>query len=83
MMMDIYANAESVAVWLGEEAEESHLAFQLINRISKAAGSDDLIEDMLSDKKWGPHFTATVNLFQRDFWKRLWVGTVVIHQYST
>ncbi|KAI1749651.1 heterokaryon incompatibility protein-domain-containing protein [Xylaria castorea] len=78
LMTAIYGRAESVAAWLGPESDSSALAFELIWKIYH----DQLpapVSNIIADRQWRPHFTAVVNLFERDFWSRLWIVQEIIN----
>ncbi|TGJ76814.1 hypothetical protein E0Z10_g10824 [Xylaria hypoxylon] len=80
LMPKIYSGAQEVAIWLGTESDDSEQALNLLKtiKIVDATGSA-LIEDVIGSKKWQPHFTALVTLFERDYWSRLWVVQEVLN----
>ncbi|XXG96682.1 hypothetical protein Hte_002972 [Hypoxylon texense] len=84
MMAIIYGQAESVAVWLGPESDDSELAIQLIREIPQHDddGANDAIVDMIAADEWKPHFSALVRLFERDFWRRLWIVQEILNARS-
>lgn len=90
MMATIYSQADSVAVWLGRESDDSELAMKLIREISKSdeadVDSDDEedgpVEKIIAADEWKPHFSALVSLFERDFWRRLWVVQEILNAQS-
>lgn len=73
-MTRIYASASSVAIWLGLDYDNSHLAIDLILELIKAYQHD--IEDcraIIQSDHWRSHFEALAELFSRDYWTRLWI----------
>ncbi|KAI0549591.1 heterokaryon incompatibility protein-domain-containing protein [Xylaria curta] len=76
LMTAIYGRAESVAAWLGPESDGSELAFKLIQPLYHNQGS---VSNIIADWRWRDHFTAVMNLFERDFWNRLWIVQEIIN----
>lgn len=74
-MNGIYRKASKVVVWLGEEAENSNLAFNAFNMLPKIESlhwdlvADPALEKALRDPKYA---LATEKLFQRSWWHRVW-----------
>lgn len=79
LMTSIYANAHDMAIWLGPESEESSLAVTLLHEIVSAQNSFVEIRNIIKSPVWRPYFRALVALFNRDYWKRLWVVQEVIN----
>ncbi|KAI1421313.1 heterokaryon incompatibility protein-domain-containing protein [Xylaria sp. FL1777] len=81
LMPKIYSGAREVAIWLGTESDDSEQALDLLKTITTVAdsGGATLIENIIESKKWQPHFTALVTLFERDYWSRLWVVQEVLN----
>ncbi|KAF2110640.1 heterokaryon incompatibility protein-domain-containing protein [Lophiotrema nucula] len=73
LMTSIYKLATSVAIWLGPEEDESHLAMAMLNEIAKHQGSPEHIKGLIANEHKRQHFAAIVSLFERDYWKRLWI----------
>ncbi|KAF9877458.1 heterokaryon incompatibility protein [Colletotrichum karsti] len=73
LMTKIYSKAESVAVWLGAEADRSLAATELLEELAQKAASRERITELLSSRSRQADISATVSLFERDYWKRLWV----------
>jgi hypothetical protein len=73
LMGYIYSRAVYVAIWLGPEADNSALAIQLIEKVAHDGVSPGLIRPVSNYAD----FTALSKLFQRDYWKRLWVSYCV------
>ncbi|KAH7026365.1 heterokaryon incompatibility protein-domain-containing protein [Microdochium trichocladiopsis] len=77
-MTSIFLQAESVAIWLGPEADDSNLAISLVRRTVRAAGSAAAMRELISMRELRAHFAALVALFERAYWKRLWVVQEVL-----
>ncbi|KAK5651340.1 hypothetical protein OQA88_12573 [Cercophora sp. LCS_1] len=70
MMSRIYTRADKVAVWLGEDTDESITAIDFIkNEIIKLHDFDKIC----SDKKYSDKWRALMMLMQRDWFSRRWV----------
>ncbi|KAK2736972.1 heterokaryon incompatibility protein [Colletotrichum kahawae] len=82
MMTKIYSTADSVAVWLGPEADRSSEATDFLLRLTQQSGSPDKITKLLSSKSNEKDISAIVSLFERDYWKRLWVVQEVFNARS-
>ncbi|KAG7286250.1 hypothetical protein NEMBOFW57_008557 [Staphylotrichum longicolle] len=66
MMGDIFRNATSVIVWLGPEADNSHLAMRMMaSRTWTTSASTDLERECRME--------ALVALAHRRYWRRVWV----------
>jgi hypothetical protein len=88
IMGDIYEQAEEVVIWLGEEADDSSLAFDLI-RIWGAAGhffsgsvdrlpiesevAQRLLNDLSTTAFEPRRSLALLRLLIRPYWRRIWV----------
>ena len=77
-MQHIYKDACAVVVWLGNTADESHRALNLIRTLSYSCkiGQDRELgqslrrqPDLLGKASWG----ALSQLFDRFYWSRLWI----------
>ncbi|KAL0931131.1 heterokaryon incompatibility protein [Colletotrichum truncatum] len=73
LMTKIYSKAQSVAIWLGPESDRSAAAAEFIQDVAERAESPNRITKLLSTKSNESDVSATVSLFERDYWKRLWV----------
>ena len=71
MAYGIYAAAECVQVYLGEQADESHLAGQLLQRIRTEDWDTERIKESRNeyDKEW----SALDHLLRRPWFSRVWV----------
>jgi hypothetical protein len=80
LMRDIYSNAE-VLVWLGDEEDDSDLAIDRIEELSAKFQEFGELELVLQDvgDLFNPHvWDGTRSLFERSWWKRLWVVQEVV-----
>ncbi|KAH7175311.1 heterokaryon incompatibility protein-domain-containing protein [Dactylonectria macrodidyma] len=74
IMTRIYASASSVAIWLGLDYDNSHLAIDLILELTKACQHDiEECKTIILSSHWRFHFEALADLFSRDYWDRLWI----------
>jgi len=88
IMGDIYEQAEEVVIWLGEEADDSSLAFDLIHmwglaghffygpgdRVSIESEEAGTLLDNVSTKAFEPQRSlALLRLLIRPYWRRIWV----------
>jgi hypothetical protein len=85
-MKDIYAGAEAVVMWLGEEADESDLAMELLRRIEAFSSTEeeptqDLVVT-LTEETFTPHWLALKKLFKRPYWTRVWIIQEVVSSNS-
>jgi hypothetical protein len=67
LMGQIYSGAMSVAIWIGPEYEDSALALQLLQKVAENSVSPQRIRSTCNLDS-----LALLNLFKRDYWKRLW-----------
>lgn len=73
LMTSIYTQADSVAVWLGPEADDSASGLDLLRDVAEKSSSPELINNLIASRKRRRDFAALVSLFERDYWRRLWV----------
>jgi hypothetical protein len=76
LMGRIYSAAQSVLVWLGEEADNSAALFDFLNR-STAAGATQRSQtsNQIDNRTF---WTSFKRLCQREYWKRVWIVQEVI-----
>ncbi|KAI4944509.1 hypothetical protein J4E86_009568 [Alternaria arbusti] len=67
LMGQIYRGAMSVAIWIGPEYEQSALALQLLQKVAENSIDSQHIRSTRNQDS-----LALLNLFKRDYWKRLW-----------
>lgn len=76
LMPRIYSDAESVAIWLGPEENNSTRAVnylkQIATTLTEISYSKD-ISQLLETGIANGDILAVVSLFARDYWRRLWV----------
>ncbi|KAK0750164.1 heterokaryon incompatibility protein-domain-containing protein [Schizothecium vesticola] len=88
LMTRIYAEADAVALWLGPEEDDSSSAISLLhslhNREYNQETPDEVERLIVSEatKPQGGRFGAVVDLFERDYWRRLWVIQEVMNARS-
>lgn len=71
LMTRIYSGAKSVAIWLGPAADDSDFAVQFLQNVAKQVDSTDgTVQVPSADTRGIP---AAACLFQRRYWRRLWV----------
>lgn len=73
IMRRIYESAEQVLVWLGGDADESADAIRLMKRFTNADCPDDYVERSLVDKEDLAQWKAVAKLFDREWFRRVWV----------
>lgn len=73
LMTRIYKQAKSVAIWLGPRSEDSDLGMDLIGKISDVAEIPREITRLTPAPFSERNFAAVVDLFEREYWHRLWV----------
>ncbi|KAF4464009.1 heterokaryon incompatibility het-6 [Fusarium albosuccineum] len=73
LMPSIYSNADSVAIWLGPEEDDSSSAMNLLRHVAEQAKYPDVVSRLLAAGARNGDLAAVVSLFERDYWRRLWV----------
>ena len=73
LMTGIYSRAVSIAIWLGPEADNSRAGTKFLEEVAQNASSEQHVKTLLVTHHNGPEIPALVSLFERDYWKRLWV----------
>lgn len=82
MMTQIYSQAKSVVIWLGPEADNSEHAISLLRDVSDIAHDPRAMNHLIASREDQMRFTALVDLFERDYWDRLWVVQEVLNARS-
>jgi hypothetical protein len=82
LMTNIYSTAESVAIWPGPEEDDSTLAIALLRSLADQADSPDQVSRLLSSSTGELGLAAVVSLFERDYWRRLWVVQEILNARS-
>jgi hypothetical protein len=80
MMKDIYRKANHVVIWLGKETTEDKAAFELLGLFEAAFAKHGVVNigpESFSvvglPKMNDPSWAALVRLFQRPWFRRIWV----------
>ncbi|CAF9924131.1 MAG: hypothetical protein ALECFALPRED_002687 [Alectoria fallacina] len=73
-MKNIYENANLVIVWLGQEADKSHLAFETLGAMADQSRHLDQsltpsVNPELLDRE---HINSLICFISRQWWKRVW-----------
>ncbi|KAH7304008.1 heterokaryon incompatibility protein-domain-containing protein [Rhexocercosporidium sp. MPI-PUGE-AT-0058] len=82
LMTNIYSTAESVAIWLGPEEDDSNLAVELLHELADQAPYPEKVSRLLSSQVGKRDLAGIVCLFERDYWKRLWVVQEILNARS-
>jgi hypothetical protein len=73
LMTDIYSKAESVAIWLGPEENDSEIALELLKDLDSSEAARARLRGLIHSGSGGAELRSIVALFERDYWDRLWV----------
>jgi hypothetical protein len=73
LMRSIYSKAVSVVIWLGPEEDDSIGAVNFMEEISKLANRPAKVASILSSRDSIEDLIAVAALFERPYWRRLWV----------
>ena len=77
IMRMIYKNATSVQIWLGEEADESRMAMDVVRQLSdlpkRGPGEPEIRYPDVSAEQKLLHWRSLTALFQRQWFERVWV----------
>jgi hypothetical protein len=73
LMAQIYRKAESVSIWLGPEMDESQLAIRFLQDVADSGTESAEISKLMASEAAKAAIPAVVDLFERAYWKRLWV----------
>ncbi|UKZ73401.1 hypothetical protein TrVFT333_001047 [Trichoderma virens FT-333] len=77
LMRRIYKRASNVRIWLGEEADDSNMAIDVINQISKpptrGPGEAPITYPTADEQTKLRTWKALRALFQRPWWERAWI----------
>jgi hypothetical protein len=72
-MREIYSNAERVIAWIGEEAEDTIFAIEMLHEAESQGFSKDFFLRSFSSSKYTRHVIALKQLYLRDYWTRVWI----------
>jgi Heterokaryon incompatibility protein (HET) len=76
LMRRIYGSSHKVLVWLGDEADDSALAIDFLERIAEEAGiaaSAAFIVQTILGGDYQSQWTALDQFWKRPYWMRIWV----------
>ncbi|KIW36768.1 uncharacterized protein PV06_11057 [Exophiala oligosperma] len=78
MMKDIYAGAEEVVVWLGEEGSDTLRAFRLLHGLADLwdmapEDAKRLLSSLVRNQQFRAHWLALGQFLGRAWWQRIWV----------
>ena len=81
LMGSIYSLATSVAVWLGPSSEDSDSAIKFLETIAihDENRNDGIVRRLIESAEGRQDITAAVCLFEREYWRRLWVVQEVLN----
>lgn len=82
MMTDIYRKAESVAIWLGPEADDSDAALRLLKGLNTDEAARKHLSTTITSGSASLGLLSLVALFEREYWDRLWVVQEVFNARS-
>jgi hypothetical protein len=82
LMTSIYSKAESVAIWLGPKTDDSLAAIDFLCEVANHAHRSEKISALIASRVGERDFAAVVSLFERDYWRRLWVVQEVFNAKS-
>lgn len=79
LMSTVYSSAASVAIWLGAEEDDSSLAMEFLRGVADRSDAPESITRAIYSEARQHDFDATVALFEREYWSRLWVVQEVLN----
>ena len=77
-MRIIYEQAQIVRLWLGMGNLGSRQAFQLLHELKRNLYDDHLVQKILRDPDRVDQLKGLINVFDRDYWWRIWVVQEVL-----
>jgi hypothetical protein len=83
MMKDIYAGAEEVVVWLGEEGSDTVRGFRLLHGLADlwdmaVEDAKCLLSRLVRNEQFRCHWLALGQLLGRAWWQRIWVVQEIV-----
>ncbi|EPE32089.1 hypothetical protein GLAREA_12171 [Glarea lozoyensis ATCC 20868] len=84
LMKEVYSNAQLVVIWLGEEAENSDMAFELIKAVQPLLATDRpprseaILQESQVTEPGSMQWQALGKLFWRPWFSRLWIIQEVV-----
>jgi hypothetical protein len=83
-MREIYATANEVSVWLGQEDADSDTAMKfLVTVLESSSMSNDIFHAQYSTPRHSKHWTAVLALLSRPYWGRVWIIQEIINASSS
>ncbi|PSN63435.1 HET-domain-containing protein [Corynespora cassiicola Philippines] len=86
LMRRIYKRATLVQVWLGEEADDSSVAIDLLNALGSppknAPGEKTIHYPTFDEDDVSYHWNALRALFKRPWWERVWIRQEIALHYT-
>jgi hypothetical protein len=83
-MGKIYATANEVSVWLGQEDADSDMAMKfLVTVLENSSMSNDQFHAQYSTSRYLKQWTAVLALFSRPYWGRVWIIQEIINASSS
>lgn len=79
LITDIYKRAQSVAIWLGPERDNSTLATDFLKQVVEETDSPQKIRALFSSQDERQGHEAVISLFERDYW----IGCGYSRKFST
>ncbi|KAF2113606.1 heterokaryon incompatibility protein-domain-containing protein [Lophiotrema nucula] len=76
LMTAIYQEATSLAIWLGPTEDDSDMALESLEYI---ASHPNEIETLIRLPSFRPQLLAIASLFEREYWRRLWIVQKVLN----
>ncbi|KAF3811076.1 Heterokaryon incompatibility protein 6 [Colletotrichum gloeosporioides] len=77
IMDTIYSQAHTVAMCLGPECRNSEQAFKVMKAVRERWNPENIFHSMVSRER--SQILSVVRLFERSYWKRLWVMQEIFH----
>ena len=72
-MKEIYSKATEVVVWLGEPNDHTSEAIFVLHELSRHLHDDQAVQEILGLPSSRRGLDSLSELFQRDYWSRVWV----------
>lgn len=82
LITDIYKKAQSVAIWLGPERDNSTLTTEFMKQVVEKADNPEQVRSIFASPDRRQGFEAVISLLGRDYWDRLWVVQEVFNADS-
>ncbi|ETS85132.1 hypothetical protein PFICI_03157 [Pestalotiopsis fici W106-1] len=73
IMADIYRQAKYTAAWLGPATQSDYMAIELVQHLVKVKNSEPDFKESMRSPSWHEHFVALASLFNKEYWRRMWI----------